>query len=114
MVQQNDSANSEVNSSSFHHGQPAFVAPKHRDAWKTIRGFVYQADLTIERWLQLSPEQELQLECGEDVDIVSKYIRDGIEDRLLEQVKQNVKWGRTKTTTCICGRNYQFPSFFTA
>jgi len=67
--------------------QPVFVAPRNRDAWSTIRGFVYQADLTIERWLHLEPEQELQLECGEDIDTVSQYIQDGVEERLLEQVK---------------------------
>lgn len=67
--------------------QVAFVAPKNRDAWSTIRGFVYQADLTIERWLRLQPEQELQLECGEDIDTVSRYLQAGGEERLLEQVK---------------------------
>jgi len=67
--------------------QPVFVAPRNRDAWSTIRGFVYQADLTIERWLHLEPEQELQLECGEDIDMVSQYVQDGVEERLLEQVK---------------------------
>jgi hypothetical protein len=48
---------------------------------------VYQADLTIERWLHLEPEQDLPLECGEDIDTGSQYIQDGAEERLLEQVK---------------------------
>ena len=40
-----------------------------RDAWATIRGYVYQVDLTIQRWLELEPGFELELERGEDVDI---------------------------------------------
>lgn len=66
---------------------PVFIAPKNRDAWSTIRGFVFQADLIVERWLRLDDDQELQLECGEDIDTVTRYIQAGNEERLLEQVK---------------------------
>ena len=64
-----------------------FTAPRDRDAWSTIRGFVFQADLTIKRWLDLDADQELQLECGEDIDTVTRYIQSGDAVRLLEQVK---------------------------
>jgi hypothetical protein len=34
---------------------------RDRDAWPTIRGFVYQVDLTIQRWLSLSDNEYLEL-----------------------------------------------------
>jgi hypothetical protein len=59
----------------------------NRDAWKSIKGFVYQVDLTILRWLNLGETQILELEKGEDIDIVTKRI-DSIEElRTLEQIK---------------------------
>lgn len=69
----------------------SFTAPRDRDAWSTIRGFVFQADLTIVRWLSLDPNQELYLECGEDIDTVSGFLQSGDEARLLEQVKHRDK-----------------------
>ena len=51
-----------------------FIPVKNRDAWATIRGFVYQVDLTINRWLALTENQVLELEKGEDIDIVSKSL----------------------------------------
>lgn len=68
---------------------PTFKLSRERDAWATIRGFVYQVDLTIERWLQLQANEGLDLECGEDIDIVTKAISTfaGDHSRLLEQVK---------------------------
>jgi DNA replication protein DnaC len=67
----------------------SFRSLRDRDAWSTIRGYVYQVDLTIQRWLDLAPNQILELECGEDIDIVSRaLIADSEEcNRLLEQVK---------------------------
>ncbi|BAZ33703.1 hypothetical protein NIES4074_62170 (plasmid) [Cylindrospermum sp. NIES-4074] len=67
----------------------SFTPVRNRDAWSTIRGYVYQVDLTIQRWLDLEPNQILELECGEDIDIVNRaLIADSEEcDRLLEQVK---------------------------
>jgi hypothetical protein len=87
MIPSSDPTNGDTSPSPGPQRQPVFVAPRNRDAWSTIRGFVYQADLTIERWLHLEPEKDLQLECGEDIDTVSQYIQDGVEERLLEQVK---------------------------
>jgi tetratricopeptide (TPR) repeat protein len=65
------------------------VLPRDRDAWGTIRGYVYQVDLTIERWLDLQPGQILELERGEDIDLISRaLVAEGEEQqRLLEQVK---------------------------
>jgi hypothetical protein len=69
-----------------------FTTSRDRDAWNTFRGYVYQVHLTIERWLDLRPEQTLELERGEDidiVDIVSDPSTGTCEERqrLLEQVK---------------------------
>ncbi|WP_310425152.1 hypothetical protein [Chamaesiphon sp. VAR_48_metabat_135_sub] len=66
-----------------------FSTIRDRDAWSTIRGYVYQVDLTIQRWLDLTPNQILELECGEDIDIVGRALIADSEEcsRLLEQVK---------------------------
>jgi hypothetical protein len=40
------------------------------DAYATIAGFVFQVNLTIHHWLQLSEGQYLELEAGEDIDLV--------------------------------------------
>jgi hypothetical protein len=66
-----------------------FRPPRDRDAWAVILGFVYQVDLTIRRWLDLAPDEILELECGEDIDRVSASLNagDGEDSRQLEQVK---------------------------
>ncbi len=64
----------------------AFIPPRERDASDIIRGYVYQVDLTIERWLNLQSDERLELECGEDIDLISRSLV-GEEQRLLEQVK---------------------------
>lgn len=67
-----------------------FSTTRSRDAWATIQGYVYQVDLTIQRWLNLQPHQTLELECGEDIDIISRSLGTTDSDeneRLLEQVK---------------------------
>lgn len=68
---------------------PDFKFNANRDAWSTIRGFVYQVDLTIERWLSLEANHILELEAGEDIDLLSTVAGDPTvtEARLLEQVK---------------------------
>lgn len=55
------------------------------DAWRTIRGFVYQVEITIERWLNLDPNDQLELEAGEDIDLVVPDLYE--YKRRLEQVK---------------------------
>lgn len=60
----------------------------NRDAWATIRGFVYQVDMTIIEWLKLKKNQILELEKGEDIDIVN-FDHDGTEKNREEiQVKR--------------------------
>ena len=67
---------------------PAFQPLPNRDAWATIRGFVYQVDVTLLRWLDLDEDAELALECGEDVDRIGPALDAGETlERLLEQIK---------------------------
>lgn len=74
-------------------GMEQYVQPRDQDAYATIRGFVYQVDLTILRWIDLQSCQALELERGEDIDLVARALAaDSPEyDRLLEQVKHQVK-----------------------
>lgn len=70
----------------------AFTPGREQDAWGTIRGFVYQVDITIRRWVALSADAELHLECGEDIDRVARAIdatasAENGPSRLLEQIK---------------------------
>jgi len=62
-----------------------FLTKRRRDAWAAIRGFVYQVDLTIVRWMALAPGEALELERGEDTDRVARAVAS--DDRPLEQVK---------------------------
>lgn len=65
-----------------------FVPPRDRDASATIRGFVYQVDLTITRWLSIGADTRLELERGEDIDEIVRNL--GASDsmtRTLEQAK---------------------------
>jgi hypothetical protein len=68
-----------------------FLALPNRDAYATIRGFLYQAALTVQAWLSLSSTELLELESGEDIDwrsLAEGNISSRIEiDRVLGQVK---------------------------
>jgi len=68
-----------------------FLTIPNRDAYATIRGFLYQAVLTIQAWLRLSPAELLELECGEDIDwgfLAERAIASRKDaDRILGQVK---------------------------
>lgn len=66
-----------------------FAITRDRDAWSVIRGFVYQVELTIDRWLSLQPDQVLELERGEDIDTIQRAMTSAGEEqaRLLEQIK---------------------------
>lgn len=66
-----------------------FISQRNRDAWFVIRGYVYQVDLTIQRWLRLHPGEALELERGEDIDQIGQLITSNVDKtvRLLEQVK---------------------------
>ena len=71
-----------------------FNTTRKRDAWATIRGYVYQVDTTIERWLRLEQNQILELERGEDIDLIQQALLSiPVEEqsRLLEQVKHSDK-----------------------
>lgn len=64
-----------------------FISNPERDAWKTIRGFVQQVDLTVLRWVQLPAGFVLELERGEDIDRIAAQIGPAPTRRMLEQVK---------------------------
>ena len=49
-----------------------FRLARDRDAWPTIRGFVYQIELTIDRWLRLDQDHDLELEAGEDIELTRR------------------------------------------
>ena len=51
-----------------------FKEIKDRDAWSTIRGYVYQVNHTIAKWLELREDEKLELEKGEDYDLVKNII----------------------------------------
>jgi len=71
-----------------HGSTSVFTVPK-RDAYASIRGFVYQVDLTVWRWLHLEFGQELELESAEDIDLLSRAMVCSVDEqsRLAEQVK---------------------------
>lgn len=64
-----------------------FNPGREQDAWPTIRGFKYQIQLTILRWLELADQDILYLECGEDIDRVLRLPDAVGMQRELEQVK---------------------------
>jgi len=68
-----------------------FHPPRDRSADDSIRGYVYQIDRTVWRWIHLPANQCLELECGEDIDLVGHLLTldeaQVTESRLLEQIK---------------------------
>lgn len=68
-----------------------FQSNPKRDAYATIKGFLYQIQLTIDRWLNLNPDEVLYCECGEDIDKVKQLMTNSnnkaAEERILEQIK---------------------------
>ncbi len=72
---------------------PEFQLARNRDAYFVLRGFRYQVDTTILRWLRLEREQTLELERGEDIDLVTGALSDPAneQERVLEQVKHRTK-----------------------
>ena len=68
------------------------IANKRRDATVTIRGYVYQVNVTLLRWIALRPGEALALEAGEDIDKIQKALADDFAiERLLEGVKHREK-----------------------
>ena len=69
-------------------GQPFVVARERRDATVVIRGYVYQVNTTLLRWIELQPDQWLELEAGEDIDILQQAVTSENQmDRLFEAIK---------------------------
>lgn len=64
-----------------------FQSNPARDASSAIAGYVYQIDVTILRWLNLQPNELLELERGEDLDVVRVSDDHDQDLRTLEQVK---------------------------
>ena len=66
-----------------------FVYNPQRDAYKAIKGFYYQVELTVIRWLELQADMVLYCECGEDIDHVKQLLdADQLRQvRIFEQVK---------------------------
>jgi len=68
--------------------QPFVISRQRRDATVVIRGFVYQVNTTILKWIELEPDQWLELEAGEDIDALQKAVANQDQfDRLFEAVK---------------------------
>ena len=92
--------------------RPQFFPAREQDAWGTIRGFVYQVNLTIDRWLSLPDDGILELEHGEDIDHVIAAVNAGCTEdrpddsqRLLEQIKHldsNVTLRHPSAIKSIC------------
>ncbi|MFF2018905.1 hypothetical protein [Paenibacillus sp. NPDC058177] len=66
-----------------------FNLKRDRDAWSTIRGYVYQVDLSLENWILLEDNEYLELERAEDIDVVG-MLNDN-SDRVMNQIKHREK-----------------------
>ena len=68
--------------------QPFAISRQRRDATVVIRGYVYQVNTTLLKWIELEPDQWLELEAGEDIDALQKAVTNQDQvDRVLEAVK---------------------------
>ena len=67
-----------------------FITIPGRDAHATFAGFVFQVNVTVLRWLNLKEDQLLELEAGEDIDLIQRAAASSGSQakRILEQVKQ--------------------------
>jgi hypothetical protein len=83
------------------------VSNPRRDAHATIAGFVFQVNVTLLRWLNLKAGEHLELEAGEDIDVIQECAaRSGSEDkRLLEQLKRQLR----RSVTLMSGTSEPFP-----
>lgn len=64
-----------------------FISNPKRDASDAIAGFVFQVNRTILRWLELKTDEVLELERGEDLDLVQVGETEVPDPRILEQFK---------------------------
>jgi hypothetical protein len=65
-----------------------FISDPLRDASAVFAGFLYQIDLTVQRWLDIKDGEILELERGEDLDVIQLNAGDVPETRTLEQIKR--------------------------
>jgi hypothetical protein len=70
---------------------PTFIPLPGRDASHVIRGFLYQIQLTVLRWLELDASMSLELESGEDIDVLREAIITNNLERTLEQIKHRTR-----------------------
>jgi hypothetical protein len=66
-----------------------FISDPLRDASDVFAGFLYQIDLTIQRWLEIKDGEILELKRGEDLDVIQLLNAEDVpETRTLEQIKR--------------------------
>jgi hypothetical protein len=63
------------------------ISRDSRDATVVIRGYVYQVQTTLLKWIEQPPDQRLELEAGEDIDVVSEALKNDDLDRVFQAVK---------------------------
>lgn len=87
-----------------------FTVSCEQDAYATIRGYVHQVEVTLKRWVELNDGQRLELEHGEDIDLISRDeigLRQAVagdaeaQERLLEQIK-DYKDAITLNSEAVC------------
>jgi tetratricopeptide (TPR) repeat protein len=67
---------------------PFEISRQRRDATVVIRGYVYQVNATLLKWIELEPDQWLELEAGEDIDALQRAVTNPNQpERVLEAVK---------------------------
>ena len=78
-----------------------FVSNPRRDAHATFAGFVFQVNVTILRWLSLKAGEHLELEAGEDIDLIQRGVAssESEDERLVEQLKQQPSRSLTLRST---------------
>ncbi len=64
-----------------------FLPIARRDATPIIKGYLYQIELTAQRWTELTDNEILELECGEDIDRITTDLVTGAANRTVEQVR---------------------------
>jgi hypothetical protein len=73
-----------INPSAF----DSFVPIAKRNASPIIRGYLYQIELTVRRWIELKDNEVLILEVGEDIDKITYGLSPQETKRISEQVRQ--------------------------
>jgi hypothetical protein len=67
---------------------PFVISRQRRDATVVIRGYVYQVNTTLLKWIGLEADQWLELEAGEDIDALQEAVANPNQaDRVFEAIK---------------------------